>query len=106
MTCGLPTNKEIYSSGLGSLLYIARVGRVEILFPVVQLSQFRENPMKGHHRRMTRLIVYLLNTANYKMVIRRSDLRLVVDSDASFASNFDYRGFRGVLVRFGDSILK
>lgn len=55
---------------------------------------------------MTRLIVYLLNTANYRMVIRRSDLRLVVDSDASFASNYDYRGFRGVLVRFGDSILK
>lgn len=103
---GLPADKELYHSGLGSVLYIARVGRADVMFPVVQLSQFRENPKKAHYRKMTRLITYLLNTATLKMTIRQSDLRLEVHTDASFASNFDYRGFRGVLVKFGNSVLR
>ena len=102
---GLPADRSQFVSGLGSILYFARVGRAEIAHPCVVLSQFRETPMKVHERRLKRVMVYLLNTAHYRMTIRASDLRLKVYSDASFASNFDYRSFFGTIVMFGDTVI-
>lgn len=102
---GLPADRNLYVSGLGSILYFARVGRAEITHPCVVLSQFRETPMKVHERRLRRVMVYLLNTAHFRMTIRASDLRLKVYSDASFASNFDYRSFFGTIVLFGDTVI-
>lgn len=102
---GLPADRDQFVSGLGTLLYFARVGRPEIAHPCAVLSQFRETPMKVHERKLKRVMVYLLNTAEYRMTIRASDLKLKVYTDASFASNFDYRSFYGTLAMFGDTVI-
>ena len=102
---GLPADRDQFVSGLGSVLYIARVGRAELTHPCAALSQFRESPMKAHERRLNRMMVYLLNTAHYRMTIRASDLRIKVYSDASFASNFDFRSFYGTIAMFGDTVI-
>ena len=41
---GLPYHVDAYTSIIGSIMYIARVARVDVLFAVTQISQFREVP--------------------------------------------------------------
>ena len=102
---GLPADRDQFVSGLGTILYFARVGRPELAHPCAVLSQFRETPMKVHERRLKRLMVYLLNTSSYRMTIRASHLKLKVYTDASFASNYDFRSFYGTLAMFGETVI-
>ena len=95
---------DLYASIIGSLLYIARISRPDILFPVIQLSQFRENPKVPHLRKTYRLMIYLANTLGYSMMIHPGGA-LEVYTDSSFNSNHDSRNFNGSVVRFGRSVI-
>lgn len=99
-------NSEEYSSLIGSMLYIARITRPDILFPIIQLSQFRESPKLIHMKKLLRILIYLRNTAHYQLTIFKSNLNLTVYSDANFATNYDYKSFEGLLVMVGNSIIK
>ena len=84
-------DKHLYGSIIGSLLYRARFSRPDILLPVIQLSQFRENPKVSHLQKLFRIMIYL------------SDL--CVYTNSSFNTNFDSKNFHGTVVQFGDSIV-
>ena len=97
-------DKELYGSIIGSLLYIGRISRPDVLFPVVQLSQFREEPKIPHLRKLYRIMIYLANTKEKTMMIHPAgDLQVYTDS--SFNTNHDSRNFNGTVVLFGRSIV-
>lgn len=102
---GSPCDKQIYCSLIGVLLYIARIARLDILFPIIQLSQYRENPKMFHFRRLERILVYLKNTISYRMKISKGSMDLNVYTDANFATNYDYKSFQGTLVKFGETVI-
>ena len=98
---GMPCDADAYTSLIGSIMYIARVARADVLFAITQLSQFREVPKNVHYRKLIRVLTFLRNTFDKKMRLVKDELILNVYSDANFATNFDYRSFRGTVVMLG-----
>ena len=97
-------DRPLYGSIVGSLLYIARFSRPDILLPVIQMSQFREQPKVTHLRRLYRIMIYLRNTVDRSMrLVSGESLRVYTDS--SFNSNFDSKNFSGTFVLLGESII-
>lgn len=107
MLNGQDCDQELYSSIIGSLLYIARISRPEILFPVIQMSQFRQTPKVAHLRKLYRILVYLRNTIDFKLNLKRddNDLAISVYTDSSFNTNHDLKNFNGSVVYFGKSLV-
>lgn len=97
-------DSDLYASIIGSLLYIGRISRPDILFPVVQLSQFREDPKIPHLRKLYRIMIYLANTLDRTMMIHPAG-NLSVYTDSSFNTNHDSRNFNGTVVLVGQAIV-
>ena len=65
---------EPYQSVTGSLLFIARLIRPEILFAVIQLTKFASNPLKAHYDAAARIVQYLFNTVDFVLKFEKPKL--------------------------------
>lgn len=97
---------EEYAAIIGSLLYIARMARPDVLSAVVQLCQFQADPKTYHMRRAKRILTYLIRSKCVKYHIRKSgSLELVVYSDSSLANLFDRKSLMGCAVFIGGAMI-
>jgi hypothetical protein len=83
--------KVPYRTVLGKLLYIAMATRPDILFAVVALSRFANNPGKVHWELMKQIVQYTVNTKNMGLLYTRKsdDIILTAHTDASYNSDPD-----------------
>ena len=95
-----------YLSLLGSLLYIARMIRPDILVGIVQLSQFASTPKQIHHRRLLQILRYLFNTAEFSLRITKSDdFKVEIYVDSSLGNAHDRKSLSGSAVYMGQSLV-
>ena len=86
-----PTSKEEilemqekpYRELIGALIYLSNTTRPDIAFAVSTLSRFCSNPGKAHWIAAKRVLKYLKNTMDFKLIYRRSKegITCYVDSD-------------------------
>lgn len=95
---------ELYASLVGSLLYIARMARPDILAAVVQLCQFQSAPKRPLYRRLLGILHYLAATASIVFYIQRTGrLDLEAHSDSSLANTHDSCSLFGAVFLIGGS---
>ena len=95
-----------YAGLLGSLLYIARMTRPDVLAAVVQLCQFQSAPRQYHMRKLKNILQYLCNTRHLGYLVRRSgSLELTVYADSSLANCHDQKSLMGCAVFVGDALI-
>lgn len=76
--------KHEYAAKIGSLLFIARWTRPDMLYAVTKLAQFASNPSEGCTEALDRTFAYLRATADFAQCIDGSDTTLKGLTDASF----------------------
>lgn len=93
-------NQKQYQSIIGSLLYIANSTRPDVSFAVTSLSQHNGNPNEDDYKRACRVLRYLYDTRNLKLVFERSPdfKKMYAFSDASFARAIGGKSFTGSVV--------
>lgn len=95
-----------YRELVGSLLYLAYVSRPDILFAVNCLSQLQENPTDIAWCALKRILRYLKNTLDIKLVYKKSDLEmsdLCLYVDADWGSNIqDRKSVTGYFIMFSN----
>ena len=102
----VPVEYEEYAALIGSLLYIARMTRPDVLSAVVQLCQFQSAPKNPHMRRARRVLCYLARTKSRRLYVRRTgSLDLAVHSDSSLGNLYDRKSLMGVAVFLGGSLV-
>ena len=87
-----------YQSVTGSLLFIARLIRPEILFAVIQLTKFASDPLKVHYDAAVRIVQYLFNTVDFVLKFEKPKfMSLTGFSDSDWANDIidrkSYSGF-------------
>ena len=77
-----------YQQALGKLLYLAIATRPDIMFHVISLSQFANNPGRIHWTLMKEVIKYVKTTRMYGLLYKHSkdELTLEASSDAAAAT--------------------
>ncbi len=81
-----------YREAVGSLLYLTTTTRPDIAFAVGQVSQYCQNPGKGHWNAVKRIIAYLAGTPNYGICFKKENCKMILGySDADFARDLDNR---------------
>jgi hypothetical protein len=73
-----------YREAVGSLLWLARTSRPDILYAVNQLGAHAINPNSSHVTAVRRVLRYLKGTKDLKMTLKKADniiLRAFVDAD-------------------------
>ena len=101
-------DQKKYMSLIGSLLYISRMVRHDILTAVTMLTQFQREPKAYHLKKARHVIQYLLNTIDYELVIKRENLDelvLNVYSDSSLGNAHDGKSFMGCCVMYGNTMV-
>lgn len=87
------SDKSLFKSIIGSLLYIANRSRPDIAFAVNRLAQFSEDPSILHMKNAYRVLNYLYNSADLVLHFvaegQKSELPLVAISDSDFAGDPD-----------------
>ena len=85
-------NTKLYRSLVGSLLYIGKQTRPDILNVVNQLSRFFEKPDTNHWKAAKDVLRYLKGTINLRLTfIKNSSMKLVGDADADWSGDLDDR---------------
>ena len=87
-----PFDTKKYQSAIGSLLYLALGTRPDIAFTVNRLAQFASHPNVDHWQAITKLIGYVLGTADFGITLGEplvSDDNLSGYFDASYGDNAD-----------------
>ena len=73
-------NPKLYRSLVGSLLYIGKQTRPDILHIVNQLSRFLENPDMSHWKAAKHVLRYLKGTINLRLTfLKNSNVKLMGD---------------------------
>ena len=89
---GQLVNETLYRSLVGSLLYIAKQTRPDIVKIVNVLSRFMDKPANSHWLAGKRVLRYLQATKSLKFVYPRdSDYNLIGESDADWSGHHDDR---------------
>ena len=88
----------LYMSVIGSLLFIARLARPDIIFSVIQLSRFASNPLTIHYKAAIKIIQYLFNTKDTIIKFTKPNyVSLTGFSDSDWANDIldrkSYTGF-------------
>jgi hypothetical protein len=96
------TNKKLYQSIVGSLLYAACMTRMDITFATAKLAQFCAAPAEHHLIAARQALKYLAGTRTLGLTFRRSARKLNLDPtvypDASWISEIDSgRSHSGVI---------
>ena len=78
-----------YRSMIGAVLYASGATRPDVTFAVSKLSQFAADPRLIHMNALRRLIRYMMNTCEYKMIYTKTGKMPAVHAyaDASFGSD-------------------
>ena len=85
-------DETLYRSLIGSLLYIAKQTRPDIVWIVNVLSRFMDKPANSHWLTGKRVLRYLQATKSLELVYPRdSDYDLIVESDADWSGDLDDR---------------
>ena len=83
---------KLYQSLVGSLLYIGKQTRPDILNVVNQLSRFFAKPDTTHWKVAKDVLRYLKGTINLRLTfIKNSSMKLVGDADADWSGDLDDR---------------
>lgn len=80
-----------YREAIGALLFVARITRADITFPVNLLSRYCENPGEAHWGALKRIMRYLKGSMNMKITYGEVSEELTAFSDADWASDLDER---------------
>ncbi|RVW61091.1 Retrovirus-related Pol polyprotein from transposon TNT 1-94 [Vitis vinifera] len=81
-----------YASAVGSLMYAQVCTRPDIAFAVGMLGRYQSNPGIDHWKDAKKVMRYLQETKDYKLMYRRtSNLEVVGYSDSDFAGCVDSR---------------
>src|SRR6185437_1801416 len=96
------TNKELYQSIVGSLLYAACMTRMDLAYPTAKLAQYSAAPAEHHLIAARQVLKYLAGTRQLGLTFRQSARKLnldpVVYPDASWISEVDSgRSHSGVI---------
>ena len=85
-------DERLYRSLVGSLPYIAKQTRPDIVWIVNVLSRFMDKPSNTHWLAGKRVLRYLQATKSFKLVYSRDgDFNLHVESDADWSGDHDDR---------------
>ena len=83
---------KLYRSLVGSLLYIGKQTRPDILNVVNQLSRFFEKPNTTHWQAAKHVLRYLKDTINLRLTFaKNSSMKLVGNADADWSGDLDDR---------------
>ena len=81
-----------YASAVRSLMYAQVCTRPDIAFTVGMLRRYQSNLGMDHQKAANKVIRYLQETKDYKLMYRRtSNLKVVGYSDSDFAGYVDSR---------------
>jgi hypothetical protein len=81
-----------YQSLVGSLMYLAVSTRPYMAHAVSMLSQFNTNFREQHWRAAKRVLRYLKNTENLRLMFKKSGQEFVGYADADWGASIDDRG--------------
>ena len=95
-------NPKLYRSLVGSLLYIGKQTRPDILHIVNQLSRFLENPDMSHWKAAKHVLIYLKGTINPRLIfLKNSNIKFMGVSDADWSGDLnDRRSTNGYYFKF------
>ena len=83
---------KIYRSLVGSLLYVGKQTRPDILNVTNQLSRFLKKPNTTHWKAAKHVLRYLKGTAHLRLTfVKNSSMKLVGDADADWSGDLDDR---------------
>ncbi|KAG5893608.1 hypothetical protein JTB14_019279 [Gonioctena quinquepunctata] len=101
------TDKELYQSKIGCLLYLAMGTRPDIAHTVNVLSQYCVDPSTIHNSSVHHLFRYLKGSMHYKLIYKPvGSPSLKLYSDASFANSLDdRRSYTGFVAFYGGSVV-
>ena len=86
------TDQTLYRSLVGSLLYIAKQTRPDIIWTVNVLSRFMEQPSNSHWLAGKRVLRYLQATKSLKMFYPHdNEFNIIGESDAYWSGDHDDR---------------
>lgn len=98
--------KKPFSSLVGGLLWVAQCSRPDISFPVNRLSQFLQNPSLEHWNAAVRILQYLKQTKDLKLLLGGKSLVPVAYSDADWAEDrHDRKSTTGYVFKLGDGAI-
>eukprot|EP01042_Synura_sphagnicola_P002934 gene2934-3594_t len=90
-----------YLSLCMALMYLARISRPDILFPVTYLATKSSRPTISSFNKLKRILRYLAGTLTKAIILKGSDLTLTVYADASYGLHPDGRGHSGLVATVG-----
>ena len=97
---------KFYQSTVGSLMYIAGCTRPDIQFAANQLGKYMSNPMIKHIRAAKRVVRYLKQTADAKLIFRKHiHDDIVIYADADFGNGEDSISTTGVTVFYAGNMV-
>ena len=103
--------RPLYRSLVGKLLYLSVVSRPDLSFVVSNLGQFLSNPGKAHWLGAKRVLRYLKDCSDYRLVYHSRDsageLVLSGYSDSDWGSDLDdRRSVSGYLFSLGSGVIR
>lgn len=96
-----------YQSLIGSLLYVARFSRPDILYSVIHLSKFTINPDANKAYQLKWLIIYLSSTINQELSINCTNIESLTGyTDADWGGDKDDRkSISGYAIYLGKALI-
>lgn len=93
-----------YREAIGSLLYLAKNTRPDILYAVILLARFTANPRRRHWEGVKRVLRYLKGTENFGLYYQCTNSKIVAYTDADWGNDReDRKSYTGVMVMFGSA---
>ena len=97
-----PVPMSNHLSKLMKIRYLVRT-RPDIELTCAALCTRSRNPTKGDEKYLNKLLKYLSDTKLHGIIIKETDLQLIVWFDAGFGIHIDRKSHSGHLVCFGDT---
>ena len=94
-------DKSLYLSIIMSLMYLARMSRPDILFPVTYLATKSANPTAHNLLQAKRILRYVKGTISLSLTFTGSVIHLCLYADASHGIYPDGKGHYGVVMMMG-----
>ena len=99
-----PMDKKEYLSLVMTLMYLARLTRVDILLPTTFLATKSQNASVDDFKEALKVCRYLKTTRDLGITIKCNDLQLHVHCDASHQVHANTAGHTGYVIGFGSSM--
>lgn len=103
-------DQKKYLSIVMSLMFLARMTRVDILLPVTYLATKSSSPTVAHYKKTLRILKYIKQTSNHGLVFRgNGDSSMIpevkVYADASHLTHNDGKGHSGILITINGTVV-